>query len=496
MQPTISLCVIVRNEEKNLRACLGPVRRLVDEIIVVDTGSSDRTREIAAELGAQIYACRWSDDFSAARNECLRHATGDWVLWLDADERLDTENIDRLAAIREHLGDGHPDIYMARVYSPLATAESTGRWETQPRLFRRIAGLHWCRRVHEELTADDRRFRPIVHWTDLTIEHVGFGDPVRRSRKRRRDMRLLRREYALAPEDATTLFYLGWEHLELGHLPQALHFLRNALARSPHMRKLYALLSHALSCTDQKQEALAISNRGLIEFPDDPELLFQRGVLLSEMGNYNGAVQTLVRLVNLPSQHYQQLGVEDGLSEEKGRFMLGLTYYRMGRWSEADLQFRTAIRYNPRSPHAWTGLALLYLGAECWDRLQHALAQLRQCPESALFASVLESRWLLAKAEVGRTQDVLDAALARAPETLRSLALTHLIATGDGSGHETVVRINGGELIVSFPLSSGYSSAGMVALPEPRSSRKPSAEARPLAQHDHPPGLLSNYGDW
>ena len=82
MRPRVSLCLIVKNEEAHLPACLRSAADLVDEIVVVDTGSTDRTREVAAELGAKVYDYPWSDDFAAARNESLRHAGGNWIFWI------------------------------------------------------------------------------------------------------------------------------------------------------------------------------------------------------------------------------------------------------------------------------------------------------------------------------------------------------------------------------------------------------------------------------
>jgi glycosyltransferase involved in cell wall biosynthesis len=82
----MSLCLIAKNEEAHLPACLPSVEGLLDEMIVVDTGSTDRTKEVAAQLGARVFDFPWVDSFAAARNESLRHATGDWILWLDGDE--------------------------------------------------------------------------------------------------------------------------------------------------------------------------------------------------------------------------------------------------------------------------------------------------------------------------------------------------------------------------------------------------------------------------
>ncbi|MCH8018826.1 glycosyltransferase family 2 protein, partial [candidate division KSB1 bacterium] len=87
-KPSLSLCMIVKNEEEYLQECLESIEDVVDEIIVVDTGSTDRTVEIARQFDAEVHHIPWNDDFAAARNESIKHASGDWILQLDADERL------------------------------------------------------------------------------------------------------------------------------------------------------------------------------------------------------------------------------------------------------------------------------------------------------------------------------------------------------------------------------------------------------------------------
>src|SRR5262249_9372195 len=103
-RPRVSLCVMVKNEEDNLPVCLGCAADLVDEVIVVETGSTDRTKEVALQARAKVFDFAWVDSFAAARNECLRHATGEWIFWLDADDRLDEENRGKLRALFAGLG--------------------------------------------------------------------------------------------------------------------------------------------------------------------------------------------------------------------------------------------------------------------------------------------------------------------------------------------------------------------------------------------------------
>src|SRR6266446_5605964 len=95
--------MMVRNEEEKLMACLQSAADLVDETVVVDTGSTDRTEEVADSFGAKVFDFPWVDDFAAARNECIRHATGDFIFWMDADERIDEVNREKLRVLLRSL---------------------------------------------------------------------------------------------------------------------------------------------------------------------------------------------------------------------------------------------------------------------------------------------------------------------------------------------------------------------------------------------------------
>src|SRR5258706_2395792 len=112
---SVSVTMIIKNEAARLEACLSSVRDLVDEMVVVDTGSSDASVEIAKRLGARVHRFAWCDDFSAARNEALRHATKDWIFILDADERLLDEDRNKLRALIDSLDDRNAGYLMNQV---------------------------------------------------------------------------------------------------------------------------------------------------------------------------------------------------------------------------------------------------------------------------------------------------------------------------------------------------------------------------------------------
>ncbi|HLJ97346.1 MAG TPA: glycosyltransferase, partial [Gemmataceae bacterium] len=145
----VSLTMIVRNEENTLGDCLRSVADLVDEVVVVDTGSTDRTREMAASFGARVIDFAWCDSFAAARNESLRHATGDWAFWLDADERLDAANRQRLVELFGRLGDENAG-YVMKQHSGPEGDTTRGTVVEQTRLFRNHPAVRWEYRIHEQ----------------------------------------------------------------------------------------------------------------------------------------------------------------------------------------------------------------------------------------------------------------------------------------------------------------------------------------------------------
>ena len=143
-QIKLSVCLIVKNEEQFLAQCLKSVRSLARQIVVVDTGSTDRTVEIAKEFGAEIYSFAWCEDFSAARNAALEHATGDWILMLDADEELPTAQHEKIRADMKK-----SDVIAYRL--PLLNSGKEPRKSFVPRLFRNAPGVYYSGRIHEQV---------------------------------------------------------------------------------------------------------------------------------------------------------------------------------------------------------------------------------------------------------------------------------------------------------------------------------------------------------
>ena len=145
--PSIALCVIAKNEEAMIADCLDSARPFVDEMVVVDTGSTDRTVEIAEAHGARVLHFEWINDFAAARNFAIDNATSDWILMLDADERLAPESGPLLPSAAE----GIPNGYFGFCVQIENKVQNRSMAHYMTRYFPRHPGLRFVGRIHEEL---------------------------------------------------------------------------------------------------------------------------------------------------------------------------------------------------------------------------------------------------------------------------------------------------------------------------------------------------------
>ena len=227
-QPRLSVCLIAKNEEKFLGKCLESVRGLASQIVVVDTGSTDRTVEIAKEHGAEIHEFKWCDDFSAARNSVLEHATGDWILFLDADEELSPNSRETiLQEIRSTKTIG----YRLPIVDEGREAEGCSY---VPRLFRNAPGLFFVGRVHEQvfssLEVRSREWGLENSMGKSTLLHHGYTQQMVVSRdKVNRNLRLLELAIEELPGEPSLMMNWGLELVRAGQLGNGIDKYRQAM---------------------------------------------------------------------------------------------------------------------------------------------------------------------------------------------------------------------------------------------------------------------------
>lgn len=167
---TISLCMIVKNEEDSLRRCLSSIHMLMDEIIIVDTGSTDNTKEIALEYTQNIYDFPWNNDFAEARNFAFSKATMEYIYTADADEVIDFTNRTQFFELKNAM---IPEIEIVQMYyvtSSEFNTTSNFQKEYRPKLYKRLRTFTWVDAVHETVRLD-----PVVYDSDIEIRHLPRG---------------------------------------------------------------------------------------------------------------------------------------------------------------------------------------------------------------------------------------------------------------------------------------------------------------------------------
>ncbi len=285
--------MIVRDEASMLSACLDSVAGLVDEIVLVDTGSVDDTVSIAERHGARVVHRVWDDDFSAPRNRALELATGDWVLILDADERLapGAAAVLRAACEREDFECGMLPLHNAASLDadPVAVVRGSARIAEVaylPRLLRRTDDLRYTGIVHENVGLWLAQGRRIAMLTGADIVHLGGVPSVRERRdKAARNIKLLKRYVAGAPHDVTPYGYLAHEHHEAGDVDAARAVsttgwrLVEAGTAAPDLSVLRLATAHAwlMLTSGHMQIAIEVCERALAAMPRHPDLYFLRG---------------------------------------------------------------------------------------------------------------------------------------------------------------------------------------------------------------------------
>jgi glycosyltransferase involved in cell wall biosynthesis len=215
----LSLCMIVKNEEKMLAGCLESAKNIIDEIIIVDTGSTDRTIEIAKQYGAKIYYFEWTNDFSEARNESIKYSTSKWILYLDADERLTPTSQNEIRTLlktsAEEVGAYYVTIESDHRQLDNSTEKHRGSY---PRLFKNLGypNIKFMGRVHEQISPSIISMNKITLPSDLVIEHLGYDlSEEAMNKKVERNYKLLLEHIKDEPTNGYAWFQLGQT---LGHM--------------------------------------------------------------------------------------------------------------------------------------------------------------------------------------------------------------------------------------------------------------------------------------
>lgn len=357
---TLSLCMIVKDEAANLPRCLSSVRSVVDEIIVLDTGSTDDTVAIAHQFDAQVHHFPWNNDFSEARNESLRYAIGDWVLVLDADEVLMTAIAPRLQQAMQQ------DQYLVINLLRQEIGATQSPYSLVSRLFRRHADLRFSRPYHamvDDSVAQLMQREPqwqVVDLPDVAILHYGYEPGAIAGLNKFQKARItMERFLATHPGEPYACSKLGALYVEMGNVEHGIELLERGL-RSPTLDApvLYELHYH-----------LGIAY-GRLKQPDPAEMHYRTAIEQPILERLKlGAYNNLGTLLHAKSDFHAAKTVHEMALDADpefaiGHYNLGMTLKAMGQLQEAIAHYQHAIRLNPNYAEALQnlGVVLLKLG--------------------------------------------------------------------------------------------------------------------------------------
>jgi FkbM family methyltransferase len=356
LPPRLSVCLIAKNEERFLNGCLQSIRGLADQLILVDTGSTDRTVEIARNHGAEVHFRAWDNDFSAARNAALLHARGDWVLILDADEEVSTAHHAALRALLTR-----PNVIAYRL--PLVDVGREGDGVSQvPRLFRNAPQQFYVSRIHEQVYASLELNRE--KWSmenlfgDAQLIHHGYQAEVVKSRdKIQRNIRLLEQANEEYPNDVNLLMNLGLELWRSGQNGYGIDYYQQAYTAMlqlpyaqtpPELREvlLTQYASHLLTLQLHQEVINLFNDRAIAPKARTASQHFIMGLAHSALKNWEPCVTHLQQCLSLRNQP-ALTPIHHDIRSATPAHCLAHALRKLGRKAEARKAFEQALQDDP-----------------------------------------------------------------------------------------------------------------------------------------------------
>lgn len=413
--PRISLCMIVKNEARALPKCLASARPWVDQIVVVDTGSTDDTIEIAGRFDAHVAEWPWRNDFAAARNESLRHATGDWILVLDADETLAEGAGPELRAACA-TAPAEVVAYLVKIVCPRDGDGGMVRLNWFPRLFRNLPGVRFEGVIHEQVIGSLAGHGQIER-SKVDVFHAGYTlSPDEMATKARRNLALLQRQLREDPSYAPGWFQIAETYVLLGRTDDAVDAYRRCLSVVEKSR--LTLPTGVIAVALQNLGAVLLARGDRVEGVRTLEAALEIVPDLPPVHVHLGSAAIGDQRWSDAERHFADALAAIARAGDVGEyeaspwlihFLCGCAQARQAKLTEAIASFDRALDLNPRHVDSLWLLALSTANAGDWQRSLAALDRLHALGRSDF---PFHAQRAIALSMLSRTEEAAQAALA------------------------------------------------------------------------------------
>lgn len=344
--PTISLCMIVNNEENDIRRCFESARGFADEIIVADTGGADRTKSICDEYGAGFFDYKWTKDLSEVRNYSILKATGDWILLLDADEELILHDPDGLRQYLQNTAHDLISIRISHFYGEKPADEKRAHFSSALRLFRNDGDIRVSGVIHEKIEHGGKSIdRATESVRFIRILHYGYMEDASGD-KPERNILLLLKEKDRQPDDPWISYYLAAECYRAGMLGEAYREVNEAIIlflgkgiKPPALA--YKLKYDMLVAPPYYQAAYGGIEKAISLYPDYVDLHLYKGLMQYKQGEYEKARDTFRYCLILGEANMEYL-ILAGAGSFLPLYYIGLCHEMQGQAEQAFEAFRQA----------------------------------------------------------------------------------------------------------------------------------------------------------
>lgn len=383
-KPTLGVCMIVKNEERLLEACLKSVADIVDEIVVVDTGSTDSTIDIAKKYSANIYSYPWDNSFSNARNFSISKSTCRWILLLDADEQLFNQDKDKLL---DFITTTDKDGAHFKIYNFVGEGNGSNyTFHNALRLIKNSNQYKFYGDIHEQYKRiSGKTSREKFAVLDIRINHYGYLDGVVKEKdKRKRNIPLLLKQLEKTPDDTFAKFNLGNEYLAQGEHEKALEIYQDSMkslkineAYTPHLFHRASMCLYALKRYD---EAVTLLSQGLAFYPQCTDMEYLKGLILADKKRYTLAIDSFNKALSM-GEAPSSLLFTDFCDTTKPLLSLGRLYLKLHDYQRALDSFTKLINMDN------TLYFVLYYIAEALNKIYED-KQIVETKLSAYFGSL------------------------------------------------------------------------------------------------------------